>query len=56
MTDAYNQYFVNDIEHTENNKRAKSAKYHLFLSLDKLLSTSAWSSLSYLIISAGRTA
>ena len=29
--------------------RVKSANYHLFLSLNKLLSASAWSSLSYLL-------
>ena len=36
-TDAYSQYFVNDIEHTENNERVKCENYHLFL-LNKLLS------------------
>ena len=48
ITDAYSQYFGNDREQTENNKQSQSATYHL----NKLLPASAWSSLSYLIISA----
>ena len=56
ITDAYSQYFVSDIEHTENNKLSKvltsTCSYHL----NKLLSASAWSSLSSLIIFVERTA
>ena len=48
ITDA----FVNDIQHTENNKQGQSANYHL----NKFLSASAWSSFSSLIISAENTA
>ena len=49
ITDAYSQYFDNDIQHTEN-KHCQN--YHLFLSLEQVIVSSAWSSLSYLIISA----
>ena len=51
LTDAYSQYFVNDIEHTENNEWHVQKK-----NLNNLLSVSAWSSLSYLMVSAERTA
>ena len=52
ITDAYSQYFVFDLEHTENNKQCQSAGYLL----KKFLLASAWSSISFLRISAECTA
>ena len=35
ITDAYSQYFVNNIEHAENNEQYQN--YHLFLSLGEVI-------------------
>ena len=43
ITDAYSQYFINDIEHTENSVKRENCH------LNRFLSASAWSSLSSLI-------
>ena len=36
ITDTYCQYFINDIQHTDNNS-VKSVNYHLFLSLEQVI-------------------
>ena len=43
ITDTYSQYFVNDIEHTENINGVKSANYYL----NQFLSASAWCSIGF---------
>ena len=55
ITDAY-QYFVNNIDPTENNRLSKVQTITCSYHLDKLLPASARSSLCYLIISAESTA
>ena len=52
ITDAYSEYFVNDIKHTENNRQYQKCK----LLLVRITSTSYCQLLCYLIISAERTA
>ena len=37
ITDAYNQYFVNDRGHTEKINCVYIANYHLFLSLEQVI-------------------
>ena len=52
ITNACSQYFVNDIEHTEN----KMMPTIIFFNHLNKLYASVWSSLTYLIISAERNA
>ena len=37
ITNAHSQNFINDIEHTGNNKHCQIANYHLFLSLEQVI-------------------
>ena len=55
ITDAYSQYFVDDIEHTENYKQGQKCKLSLLLSLEQVI-VSFYMVFPYLIISAERTA
>ena len=52
ITDAYSQYLVNDIEHTENNKQCQQCK----LPREQILVSFCMSSYNCLIISSENTA